>query len=141
MAGQKKISTGNKKVKKKVTRISKKEITRIIDGSTSKSTVDELARRGVKSVKVLDENTINGLILQAVERVTDKRVDHPKGGSSDLAICFVGVHRLVTYGVFDDATTIRRRAATMPEGRGHHISLYNRVPRRLRIGGAIRFGR
>lgn len=77
--------------------------------------------------------------LRQMEYPNAKRVDHPEGGSSDLAICLAGVHRLATQGMFDDGS--RPRRAQMPVGHGLHISQVNRIPKSRRIGASFRFRR
>ena len=77
--------------------------------------------------------------LKQMEYRNPKRIDHPENGSSDLAICCAGVHRLVTAGMFDDGS--RPRRAQMPVGHGMHISQVHRMPRFRRIGTAFRLRR
>jgi DNA repair exonuclease SbcCD ATPase subunit len=45
------------------------DIQRVIDQSAQRTTLSDLARRGIQRVKVLDERAIQGLIRQAVDRV------------------------------------------------------------------------
>ena len=45
------------------------DVRRAIEQSSSKSTLQELAKRGIHRVKVLDESMINKLIGEAVERI------------------------------------------------------------------------
>jgi len=79
--------------------------------------------------------------LRQLERANEKRVDHPRGGSSDLAICFVGVHRLATQDIFEDAKDMRRRRNEIVANAGVHISRYAQLPAREKFGGVIRFRR
>lgn len=80
--------------------------------------------------------------LKMLEWVTpDKKVDHPKGGSKDIADCVCGVHRLLTWDIFDESTDRRKRPSSPPEGRGYHVSQYQRLQRDLRVGRVVRFAR
>src|SRR6185295_5597689 len=48
------------------------DVRRAIEQSSSKSTLQELAKKGIHRVKVLDESMINKLIGNAVERIISK---------------------------------------------------------------------
>lgn len=78
--------------------------------------------------------------LKMLERVSATRIDHPDGGSSDVAICVVGAHRNATKDFFDAGST-RSRTAQMPRNRGMHISQLKHTPDHERVGGVFRFGR
>jgi chromosome segregation ATPase len=49
------------------------DIQRVIDQSVQRTTLSDLARRGIQRVKVLDERAIQNLIRQAVDRVLSTR--------------------------------------------------------------------
>lgn len=51
------------------------DVRKLIDQSASKSTLKELASKGIHSVKVIDENTINKLIEEAVQRIIVTRTN------------------------------------------------------------------
>lgn len=51
------------------------DVKNVIDKSVSKSTLKELASKGIHSVKVIDEKMINALIREAVERIIATRTN------------------------------------------------------------------
>ena len=51
------------------------DVRRAIEQSSSKSTLQELARKGIRRVKVLDERMINKLIGEAVERILSTKTN------------------------------------------------------------------
>ena len=51
------------------------DVRRAIEASSSKSTLQELAKKGIRRVKVLDEKMINKLIGQAVERILSTKTN------------------------------------------------------------------
>lgn len=88
--------------------------------------------RDVPMTKALHE-------LKMLERVSPKRVDHPEGGSSDIAICMVGAHRNATQSFFADGYV--RGRPQMPLNRGYHISQMAGLNGNQRVGGIVRFRR
>src|SRR5262247_2796170 len=55
------------------------DVRRAIEQSSSKSTLQELAKRGIHRVKVLDEQMINKLIGDAVERIVSTKTNLMSG--------------------------------------------------------------
>ena len=51
------------------------DVRRAIEQSSSKSTLQELAKKGIHRVKVLDESMINKLIGEAVERIVSTKTN------------------------------------------------------------------
>jgi hypothetical protein len=51
------------------------DVRRAIEQSSSKSTLQELAKKGIHRVKVLDESMINKLIGDAVERIISTKTN------------------------------------------------------------------
>lgn len=77
--------------------------------------------------------------LKMLEKVSPRRVDHPEGGSSDIAICMVGAHRNATQSFFTDGYV--RGRPQMPLNRGYHISQMMGLSGNQRVGGIVRFRR
>ena len=52
------------------------DVRKVIDQSASKTTLQELAKKGIHRVKVLDEQMINNLIRDAVEHILVSKTSH-----------------------------------------------------------------
>ena len=67
------------------------DITKVIRGSTSDMTIDSLAKKGVKQVKVLDQATITRLISQVIDKVLAERAETSVGMRGRLKIDVLSV--------------------------------------------------
>ena len=62
------------------------DVRRAIEQSSSKSTLQELAKKGIHRVKVLDESMINKLIGDAVERIISTKTNLLSGEDREKLI-------------------------------------------------------
>ncbi len=62
------------------------DITKVIRGSTSDMTIDSLAKKGVKQVKVLDQATVTRLISQVIDKVLVERAEKVDGKERERII-------------------------------------------------------